>query len=443
MVLSSDFTITDVNPSVLKIYGYNRDEMIGLNSLLLLGNDYKSAINIPEEQSRKQEALSDLLINTTKKAGERLVMKSQTVDISYDEKHQYLVVLKDVTEETIANEALTKNEKLYRTIFEETSDAILLMRGPKVIEHNRVAKELYPDLIKGKNDSIPFTNLNQIMHKQNESVNFAEKISMALKGQPQVFEWIHTNNSKAPIHTLISIKAIKELGMSYYTIVERNITDRKRSQNLVLNSVIQTEENERKRISSDLHDGIGPILTTIKLYAQALVDAPNTDKQLVIKSRLIDTVEEAVNSISEISFNISPHILVNHGIVAAVEAFISKFNLRQEFDFAFTHNGIGRFDENKEITIYRLFTELVNNTIKHAEASRVEFNIFETDAEIDLHYKDNGKGFNTQNISPDTLRMGLGNLKNRIQSFNGQFAIKSQPNKGVKVFIKLPKTENV
>jgi len=222
-------------------------------------------------------------------------------------------------------------------------------------------------------------------------------------------------------------------------VVEKDITDRKRSQNLVLNSIIQTEENERKRISSDLHDGIGPILTTIKLYTQALLDATSVEKQDIIKDKLIRIVDEAISSISEISFNISPHILVNYGIIAAVDSFIKKFNIADKLQIEFKHNELDRFDENREITIYRLFTELINNTLKHANATSVQFIIEEKGDIIELFYSDNGVGFNPDKIVTRLLGMGLGNLKSRVQAFDGQFMLKSEEGKGMNVIIKMPK----
>jgi len=443
MILSEDYTIVDINQSVVNISGYEKKEIVGLNSLYFLGDEYKKIIDDRRDKLLNGDKLPDLTIDALNKAGERLVMQTQMVVIKKNDVVSFLVVVKDVTEETIANEALLKNEQLFRTLFENSSDSILLMNDGELIQHNTVAKEFYACL-NSKNCCLR-TCIRDINKSDdiNNGFQFSEKVKLALNGQNQSFEWVHSCADRSPTYSLVSIQALPELGPEYYMVVEKNITERKRNQNLILNSVIQTEENERKRISSDLHDGIGPILTTIKLYTQALLDTTVESKKKVISDKLIGLVDEAVNSISEISFNISPHILVNYGFVAAVEAFIKKFGLSDKLEIHFKHNGVSRFDENKEITMYRLFTELMNNTIKHSRATKVDFDIFETEKEIKLYYKDNGVGFNPDEVTLNSLRMGLGNLKNRIQSFNGQFNLLSAPNKGMEVSILLPKVDSI
>ncbi len=439
MILSSDFKIKDVNQSFLDITGYDKEEVIGQDHMFLLDEKTKNIVGqIPEPDNEKYGY--NLKIEYPNKFGERLVVLTQRVKIMHENDYIFLVAIKDVTKQTIAAEELEKREHLYRTLFEQNNDSILIINGNKIVDYNLVAKQFYSRIERNTQENVPFVNLNTGLIEYNDSVDIPKSIMDAIDGKNQTFEAIHKyTDGSSPIYTLANIFALKELGPNYYMIVEKDITDRKRSQNLVLNSIIQTEENERKRISSDLHDGIGPILTTIKLYTQALLDTPSVEKQNVIKDKLIGIVEEAVSSISEISFNISPHILVNYGIIAAVDSFIKKFNLTQKLQIEFKHNEIERFAENKEITIYRLFTELINNTLKHAKATSVEFSIEEKKDCIEFYYNDNGIGFDPDLIVSSSLGMGLGNLKSRVQAFDGEFALKSEKGTGMKVFIKMPK----
>ncbi len=444
MILSKDYTILDTNQSILNISGFKRGEIIGCNIIDFIGEGYKAVIEERKHKLIQGEKLPDLLVDTHSKDGNRLVMQAQVVLINKDDNFKYLSVLKDVTEETIATEELSKREQLYKALFNQTNDSILIVNDNTIVEHNNIAEKLYPCLTVNSHACIPYVNLNDKFDEPNATVNLEQRIKMALTGDVQSFEWIHDCcEKKSIVYTLVSIIALKELGPQCYMVVEKDIMDRKKGQNLILNSIIQTEENERKRISSDLHDGIGPILTTVKLYTQALLDSKTEEKKQEISDKLINIVEDAIGSISEISLNISPQILINYGIVTAVESFIEKFNLSEKLNIKFRYGDIGRFDENKEITIYRLFSELINNTIKHAEATNVLFEIKETSKEVELFYTDDGIGFNPEQISSDSIGMGLGNFKSRIQSFNGQFVLKSQPGNGIEVKIKLPKTETV
>ncbi len=439
MILSKDNIVKDVNQSFVDITGYNREEVIGRNGLFFIGEDSQKIIERMSEGGQEKGILN-IELDVFDKFGKRQVLLTQRVVINFEDSVSFLVVLKDVTKQALAQEELQKRELLYRTLFEQINDSILIVNGTQIVEYNNVAKRMYSGIEKNLLDNVPYVNLGDRVIEYDDSVDLHLTIQEAINKKVDTFEWIHKlPQGKDPIYTLVNILPLKELGADYYMIVERDITDRKRNQNLVLNSIIQTEENERKRISSDLHDGIGPILTTIKLYTQALLDAPTAEKQNVIKDKLINIVEEAVSSISEISFNISPHILVNYGIVAAVESFIKKFNITEKLQIEFKHNNVKRIVENKEITIYRLFTELINNTLKHANATRIQFTIEEKDHFIELRYSDDGKGFKPELVTSSSLGMGLGNLKSRVQAFDGQFVLRSTEGEGMEVHIKIPK----
>ncbi len=439
MILSKDNIVKDVNQSFVDITGYDRMEVIGRNGLSFIGEDSQKIIERMSEGDQ-EKGIINLVLDVFDKFGKRQVLLTQRVVINFEDSVSFLVVLKDVTKQALVQEELQKRELLYRTLFEQINDSILIVNGIQIIEYNNVAKRMYSGIEKNLLDNVPYVNLDDRVIEYDDSVDLHLTIQDAINKKVDTFEWIHKlPHGKDPIYTLVNILPLKELGADYYMIVERDITDRKRNQNLVLNSIIQTEENERKRISSDLHDGIGPILTTIKLYTQALLDAPTAEKQNVIKDKLINIVEEAVSSISEISFNISPHILVNYGIVAAVESFIKKFNITEKLQIEFKHNNVKRIVENKEITIYRLFTELINNTLKHANATRIQFTIEEKDHFIELRYSDDGKGFKPELVTSSSLGMGLGNLRSRVQAFEGQFVLRSTEGEGMEVHIKMPK----
>ncbi len=439
MILSSDFVIKDVNQAVLNISGYKKEELIGKDHYFFLDEKAEKVIDRMTIMADGGD-INNLFVEFPDKNGKRKVVITQRVKIIHEDDFIFLVVIKDITKRTIANEKLQKSERLYRTLFEQTNDSILIIKGSKIVDYNIIAEQLYSRLKDNTVENVPFVNLDTGLIEYKSEIDLLNRIEKGVAQNKQNIEWIHKNEKNNElIYTLVNVIPLTELGPDYYMIVEKDITDRKRSQNLVLNSIIQTEENERKRISSDLHDGIGPILTTIKLYTQALLDAKTIEKQNIIKDKLLGIVDEAVSSISEISFNISPHILVNYGIIAAVDSFIKKFNLNEKFEIDFIHNKLNRFDENREITIYRLFTELINNTLKHSEAKAVEFRIEEKGNCIELYYRDNGIGFNPDKIVANSLGMGLGNLKSRVQAFDGQFILRSNEGKGMEVDIKMPK----
>ncbi|MFT3739794.1 MAG: histidine kinase [Breznakibacter sp.] len=209
----------------------------------------------------------------------------------------------------------------------------------------------------------------------------------------------------------------------------------------LLTAVIETEERERKRFAGDLHDGLGPVLSSIKLSLSALrYDTPEKHKAEVLAN--VDLmVNEAIRNIREISDNLSPHVLTNFGIEKALKNFIhkiqiaGKFNI--EYDFAIEGK---RFAPNIEAVVYRVACELVNNTYKHSGATHAKCAIYLEDGALVLAYQDNGKGFEA-GISiekNDFSGIGVYNIFSRVESLKGMVRFDEKREKGIFVTIQIP-----
>lgn len=216
---------------------------------------------------------------------------------------------------------------------------------------------------------------------------------------------------------------------------------RRETQNKVLSAVIRTEERERQRFAKELHDGLGPLLSVVKMLLSGLDVNNPTEVNGKIKQNLVQAVDESITSVRDISANISPHILNNFGLEDAVEAFIKKLRLAQNIDIKFTTDiGGRRFSYNIEVIMYRVICELINNTLKHAEASRIRIDLLLSDDVLYLEYSDNGIGFDVDREATK-YGMGLDNMQYRLRSGSGDIEIVSERGKGMRAsaFIKLDK----
>jgi|GEM_PF-1159386 len=223
--------------------------------------------------------------------------------------------------------------------------------------------------------------------------------------------------------------------------LERESHERKIAQQKVLETVILTEEEERKRLAADLHDGIGPVLATIKLFFQAYIDAGELDQKLPIEERLKTVIDTAIRDVSRIAHNISPHILEQFGFVKALEAFTDAIASSSAVVFSTDFGNIGRFDLKRELTLYRTLTELIHNTLKHAGAYRITIRCASEGGVLTASYTDNGRGFG--NVIPEgpCAGMGLSSLRNRIRSLGGTITIRSAPSDGMSAQIEIPLTD--
>lgn len=216
---------------------------------------------------------------------------------------------------------------------------------------------------------------------------------------------------------------------------------RKNSEARLLSAIIQGEEKARQAIARDLHDGLGPLLSSIKMIISAtdLEKIDQNNRKIIERSCLV--TDEAIVSLKEISNHLSPHLLKNYGFTKAIETFAGQLFENSKVKFQMLTNIENkRFNYDLEISLYRIVTELLNNSAKHADAKNIKLEIFEKRNLIQLEYKDDGIGFSMENYHNEGgyKGMGLENIRSRIKSLNGQFLINTEPGKGIHVFIQTP-----
>jgi len=228
---------------------------------------------------------------------------------------------------------------------------------------------------------------------------------------------------------------IREL---FYSLKRADI-DRMKAEKRVISAIINTEENERKRFAKDLHDGLGPLMSTVKMSLSALGERIKDPTDTVILNNTNHLVNEAINTLKDISNNLSPHVLSNFGLSSALSAFIAKINQTKAIEIEFKSNMENtRLESEKEVVMYRAACELINNSILHSGASRIEIELNKHEKFITLQFYDNGRGFDTASLgSEDTKGMGLSNIETRVKSVDGVFILESNPGKGTSALIKI------
>ncbi|OFX20971.1 MAG: hypothetical protein A2041_05625 [Bacteroidetes bacterium GWA2_31_9b] len=218
---------------------------------------------------------------------------------------------------------------------------------------------------------------------------------------------------------------------------------RKIAEKNVLNAIIETEERERKRFAKDLHDGLGPLLSTVKMSVSALMKNEKDESNLEIIKNTDHIINEAIKSIKEISNNLSPHVLTNFGLASAVKNFTDKINETKVVEIKYESNMFNqRFSTNIEVVLYRTICELVNNSLQHSKAKNININLISNDTLIDLLYEDNGQGFDVQRIQQNDISgSGLRNMISRVESVNGTYKFESKLKYGFKADISINYTK--
>ncbi len=214
-----------------------------------------------------------------------------------------------------------------------------------------------------------------------------------------------------------------------------------RQQNELFNTIVITQDVERKRIAQDLHDSLGSILSAAKLKLSSLAETKNifTPDQLEKYQGSLDLLDEASTELRNISHNIMPATLSKLGLKAALQNLIDKISAHSKTQIQFTAHGFEkRITEATEISVYRIILELLNNIVKHADAAKATIQLIKYPAYINLMIEDDGKGFEYSKAIEEKKGIGLGNIQSRVEYLNGSIDIDSVQGKGTTVIIEIP-----
>ena len=211
----------------------------------------------------------------------------------------------------------------------------------------------------------------------------------------------------------------------------RQLMDRR-----ILTAVLRTEEKTRANFSKELHDGLGPLLSSAKISLSALSHSDMTAEQRDIFNNTLYVVDEALRSLREISNNLSPHALTDFGLARGIQIFVDKAAALHKVKISFATNLRGeRYDPDIEVMMYRVVCELITNSLKHSGCSEIRLSLSVAGDTLEMQYSDNGRGFDPQAMMD--CGMGLSNINSRVSSLNGTFDIRSSKGRGMCASVKV------
>lgn len=207
-----------------------------------------------------------------------------------------------------------------------------------------------------------------------------------------------------------------------------------------LRALVQTQDAERKRIAGDLHDSLGSLLSTVKLRFNGLQDdfGKNIPEKFERFKDTIKMLDDAIDELRQISHNMLPVSLRRFGLKAALENFVEQVNASQRLETRLQILGLERrLPEDVEVAGYRICQELVQNVIKHANASSIHIQVIDHRDALNIIVEDNGKGMLKNEVAKG---FGFTTIQAKVDLFKGSFDIESQPGKGAMILVDLPLT---
>jgi two-component system sensor histidine kinase NreB len=194
----------------------------------------------------------------------------------------------------------------------------------------------------------------------------------------------------------------------------------------ILHAVFQAQENERNRISEDLHDDIGSKLSALKIQNEVLRQGNDLTEFKNLADKNAGIIDLVVKNIRGIIRNQASKFIIDNGIVQELEQLRNQYmaanNIRITLNL---HHGETRFKNDFEVNLFRILQELLHNSTKHAACSEIKINTGLHNDELHVFYSDNGRGFEMNGNGSES--MGMKNIKARIELFKGKSDFKSIP----------------
>lgn len=214
-------------------------------------------------------------------------------------------------------------------------------------------------------------------------------------------------------------------------IDQHNIKELEKNKQLAtMKAMIKGQEQERKRIARDLHDGLGGLLSTVKLKFDLAKSDHYYSEQSDAYIQGHELLDLACKEVRKIAHNMMPGAIKRFGLIPAVKDMCLALQEAQKIQVDFQSiNWNPDLSEDLSINLYRIIQELLNNIIKHAEATEVIVQLAHHDNNIHLTVEDNGKGFNMEEVKKEDA-LGISSIQSRVNYLNGEMEFESYPNQG-------------
>lgn len=224
-----------------------------------------------------------------------------------------------------------------------------------------------------------------------------------------------------------------------HQLQDLRIRDLEQERQLVaVQSVMKGEEQERSRLARDLHDGVGGLLSGVKLSLKAMeANAFIQEENRKAIDHAVMQLDHSIAELRRVSHNIMPESLIRYGLKETVENYCENLHLSGSVQVQVQSYGLEkRLDQSREIIIYRMIQELLNNVLKHADAKRILLQMVRNGNRLSITVEDDGNGFDTEK-SDKKNGAGLVNIKARVEYLGGTVDIHSNPGEGTSVHIEV------
>lgn len=447
----ADGKIIDANESFLQMFEFSREEVIEHTSIELNMLTPAERTKLIQKQLETGGLINHELLSQSK-SGKPINLLFSSKQLLINDEPCHITTLIDITDRKNAEKKIIESEKLYRNLFQNMQQGFAYCKG--IIKKGKVVDYLYIT-VNSRFEKI--LKVENIIGKK-----LSEVFPEAMKSDPsyhQIFQEvilhgkiIRVETNYKPLDTWLSA-TFYNIGNENFGILIEDISERKKTEEEIKNTNEQLRqltvhlqsirEEERKRISREIHDELGQQLTAIKMD-MAWIDKNTSANATAIKSKLKNSIallDESNVSIRKILNELRMGVLNHQGLVDSLEWLGKQFSANTDIPVVFKSPETDiTVEEPVANCIFRVYQEALTNITRYAHAKKVTTSLTLKKAEIELMIKDDGKGFDTTRLK-EGKSFGILGMRERVASLNGTFELNSSPGKGTKINVNIPISE--
>lgn len=441
---TESYTFNYVNKGALINLDYSRDELMEMEVMDIKPQFTKETFGQLVKPLLEKQKDKIVFETTHRRAnGTTYPVEIHLQLLEQQNANLFVAVVLDITDRKIAEQKLRESGEKYRHLFENNPEPMWIYDPDtlELVEVNQAAIDHY-----GYSEK-EFLNMSLVDIRPEEEIKALKQNVKDNRGRVSYSEvWKHLKKDGSEIIVKLSAADVKyKEDKTYRLVLINDITEQKRLQEKIIQSVIEGEDRERKRIAHELHDGLGQSLVAASMNLQsAKADienlSPKRQKQFETGVTLL---KEALSETRSIAHNLMPKVISDYGLLAALENLVKNFQKSTEIEFHFDHNCEElKLDNQAEINIYRIVQETVSNAVRHAQCSTVNIELQLKKNTLNLTIKDDGIGAKLDR-GHENKGLGLRSIKTRVSNLKGSIEIESKPQEGMETRITIPDVDKL
>ena len=446
LLTDAELNVVDVNPAFCKTIGYTREEVLKMN---VTDFDVKLSANEIKQNFKKTIESGIIQFETKNKKKNGIVIDVEVVltEMEIDGQFYFASFGRDISESKKAEEQIINEKKLSDSVINSLPGIFYLYdKNRKFLRWNKNFE------IISKYNSTEVAAMHPLdFFDDDEKELLKEKIETVFeKGIAEVEAHFFTKDKeKIPYYfngkltyiegkpcllgTGIDISERKKAVESIRSMEMEILNQKVQEQKKITRAILKAQETERNYIGRELHDNVNQILAGTKLYLSMGAKQDARVKNLI--KYPLELIDSSINEIRLLtSKNVTP--VRNINLKKLIQVLVDNLNKNTTIKMIFNYNITNEIiDDELKLNIYRIVQEQINNIVKHAAAINANISIEAVENVIRVLVTDDGKGFDINNKREG---IGITNMLNRVESFNGKIDIESSPGNGCKIRIEIP-----